>query len=428
MVANIGMTGEPSERAMLRTVMAVGFGNALEFYDFVSFSFFAIQIGHTFFPAEQTSRGLLYSLAAFGVGFVARPLGGIVIGTFGDRAGRKPAMVLSLTLMGIAIIGLALTPSYATLGIAAPSLLVGFRLLQGFALGGEVGPSTALLIEAAPPHRRGFYAALQGATQALADLIAGGVGFALSSGLSPAALDAWGWRVAFLIGGAAVPVGLYVRRRLPETLHVSGRSTTPAHRHVPARLIVLGVAMLMAATINVYVVEYMTTYAQDSLKIAANLAFGATVVNGLFGLCASPLSGLLSDRIGRKPVMLGAAVLLLVLVIPSYIAMIRLHSATVVYAATAVLGMLSASFGTLAIVTITESLPKAARSGSLSILYAVTISIFGGSTQFMIKWLIDATRSALAPAWYMTAALVIGGLAMVAWRESAPAKTRQNND
>src|SRR5271163_3521268 len=186
----------------LRSVLAVGVGNALEFFDFLTFSFFAIPIGHCFFPQSLTSHGLLYSLATFGVGFLTRPLGAVVIGIYGDRTGRRPAMVLSSALMGAAILGLVLTPSYAQIGIAAPILLVIFRLLQGFALGGEVGPSTAFLVEAAPPNRRGLYVSLQFMTQDAAVLVAGVAGFVLTTRLTPAALDAWGWRAAFLIGAA----------------------------------------------------------------------------------------------------------------------------------------------------------------------------------------------------------------------------------
>jgi len=215
----------------VRKVLTVGLGNALEFYDFLTFSYFAIQIGHTFFPQSQTSHGLLLSLATFGVGFITRPLGALVIGRYGDRVGRRPAMLWSFGLMGLAILGLALTPSSARIGIAAPILLLFFRLLQGFALGGEVGPSTAFLVEAAPLHRRGLYVALQLATQYLAGLAAGVVGLVLSGLLSPAQLDAWGWRIALLIGACVVPVGLYIRRSLPETLHSSSQiATTPRQR------------------------------------------------------------------------------------------------------------------------------------------------------------------------------------------------------
>jgi MFS family permease len=408
----------------LHKVLSVGVGNALEFYDFLTFSFFAIQIGHSFFPADQTSHGLLYSLATFGVGFLTRPLGGIVIGIYGDRVGRKPAMMLSFSLMGAALVGLALTPSYAQIGIAAPILLIVFRLVQGFALGGEVGPSTAYLIEAAPPLKRGLYVALQYATQDMAVMVAGLVGFTLSSWLTPEALDDWGWRSAFLLGTAVVPIGLYMRNSLPETLHAPEPVPVGGGRAVPVRLIVLALAMLAATTICSYVSDYITTYAQDSLKLATNAAFGATILTGLFGLTSDFLGGIASDRFGRKPVMLTGVALLAITVIPGYIAMDRWHDVAVVYGVTALLGLLQGFFTQPALVSITESLPRAVRSGALSILYALAISSFGGSTQFVIKWLIGATGSALAPAWYMTGALCVGAVAMVMVRETAPIRLR----
>lgn len=186
----------PAMPVGLGKIIAVGMGNALEFYDFLTFSFFSTQIGHCFFPNATGKRSLLYALATFGVGFAMRPLGGILIGRYGDRAGRKPAMLLSFTLMGMAILGVALTPAYTQIGVAAPVLLVLFRLMQGFALGGEVGPSTAYLIEAAPPHRRGLYVSIQYATQDCAPLVAGLVGFVLSLLLTAQQLDTWGWRSA----------------------------------------------------------------------------------------------------------------------------------------------------------------------------------------------------------------------------------------
>jgi MFS transporter, MHS family, citrate/tricarballylate:H+ symporter len=407
----------------LRKVVAVGVGNALEFYDFITFSFFAIQIGHCFFPESQTSRGLLYSLASFGVGFLTRPLGGIVIGIYGDRVGRKPAMLLSLSLMGASILGLALTPSYARIGIAAPILLVIFRLVQGFALGGEVGPSTAFLVEAAPPNRRGFYVSLQCMTQDLAVLGAGVAGFVLTSWLTPSALDMWGWRVAFLIGVAVVPIGLYIRRNLPETLHDADRRLTSIEqRRVPVRVIVLALLLIGAATIYLYGLDYITTYAQDTLHMTPAVAFGATVLIGICAAVADPVSGLLSDRIGRRPVMLGAAAVLVLLLVPAYLAMTELRSVLVVYIAIAILAALQAFFTAPALVTVTEVLPKAVRSGSLATIYAVATTVAGGSTQFAIKGLTDLTGSPLAPAWYVTGAVLIGGIAMTLMHETAPVK------
>ncbi len=410
----------------LRSVLAVGVGNALEFFDFLTFSFFAIPIGHCFFPVSLTEHGLLYSLATFGVGFLTRPLGAVVIGIYGDRAGRRPAMILSFALMGAAILGLVLTPSYAHIGVAAPILLVMFRLVQGFALGGEVGPSTAFLVEAAPPQRRGLYVSIQYMTQDVAVLAAGLAGFLLSTWLQPAALDAWGWRIAFLLGLTVVPVGLYMRHGLPETIHdLDRRVMTAEHRHVPVRLLVLALVLLMSTSIYIYGVDYITTYAQDSLHMSPTLAFGATVVIGIAAVLADPLSGLLSDRIGRKPVMLGAVVILALVLVPAYRAMIALHSTRVVYGVIAILGILQAFLTAPALVAVTESLPKAVRSGSLAILYAVAISLCGGTTQFALKAITDFTGSLLTPAWYMTGAVLLGGIAMALMQETAPLPLRK---
>src|SRR5271154_5895967 len=202
----------------LKRMVAISLGNALEFYDFMIFSFFAVQIGRVVVPAQFAARGLVYALATFGVGFFMRPLGAIVIGRYGDRRGRKPAMMWSFGLMGVSILGTALTPSYAHIGVAAPLLLLCFRLLQGFALGGEVGPITAYAAEAAPHRHRARYVSMLGTGQGLAVLCSGLIGYALARLLSPADLDSYGWRVALLLGGLVVPIGLLIRRRLPETI------------------------------------------------------------------------------------------------------------------------------------------------------------------------------------------------------------------
>jgi MFS family permease len=402
-------------------VFAVGLGNALEFYDFLTYSFFAIQIGHTFFPAQKTSHGLLFSLATFGVGFVSRPLGGVIIGAYADRVGRRPAMTFSFSLMGIAITGLALTPSYDQIGALAPILLVLFRLAQGFALGGEVGPSTAYLVEAAPPERRGLYVSLQYMTQDAAVLAAGIVGFALSSWLTPAALDAWGWRVAFLLGALVVPVGLVIRRSLPETLHASDRESPASDTaKIPRRLVVLSLMMLASMTIVLYSIDYLATYAQDSLHMTPSQGFGAIVVVGVCTMTFDPITGLLADRFGRKPVMLTATVLLMVAAIPSFALMAHTGSVIVVYAGTAVLSVLSSLAAGPTLIAITESFPKHARARTLGTLYAVAVATFGGTTQIAVKWLTDVSKSPLAPACYMTSALAVGVVAMLLMRETAP--------
>jgi len=412
-----GLDAGAGVRLPVGKAMVVGIGNALEFYDFLAFSYFAIQIGHVFFPESQTSHGLLWSLATFGIGFIPRPLGAIVIGSFGDRVGRKPAMVLSFSLMGASIVGLALTPSYAQIGIAAPLLLLTFRLVQGFALGGEVGPSTALLIESAPPGRQGLYVALQYATQGIAILSAGLVGFFVSSALSPEALESWGWRVAFLIGAAVVPVGLYIRRNLPETLHASEPlAESGPRRRISVVMIALALVMLGSNTIGTYTMNYMNTYAQDTLKLLPQVAFGATITLGVCLTVAAPIGGWLSDRIGARPVMLGSVLSMLVIAVPGYMLLNELRTAPALYSLTAVLSFLNqlACVGVMA--AIAKNLPKSARSGGIAMLYAGAVATFGGSAQFIVKLLTDVTGSPIAPAWYLTGALIIGGLAMSLFR------------
>lgn len=408
----------------LRKVLAVALGNALEFYDFQTFSFFAIQIGHTFFPASQTSHGLLLSLATFGVGFITRPLGALLIGRYGDRVGRRPALLWSFGLMGLGLLGMALTPSYARIGIAAPVLLVIFRLVQGLALGGEVGASTAFLVEAAPLNRRGYYVSLQGATQYVAGLAAGVIGFILSGILSPAQLDDWGWRIALLIGVSVIPLGLYIRRSLHETLPGPDQdAATSGQRRVGARFIVLSLLMVMAGTTTVYVVGYMNTFVQDALRLGAHFGFGATIVESLCVICAAPAAGLLSDRLGRKPVMLSGACLLLVLVVPCYVAIISWRSTATVYAITGLFGVLETVMIVPLLTTIAESLPRAVRAAGFGLVYAVSVAVFGGFTQFVIKALTDLTGNPLAPAVYLSVVLLVGGSAMLAVRESAPCRT-----
>jgi MFS family permease len=404
-----------------RQIAAIVAGNALEFYDFLTFSFFAVQIGHAFFPDQDADTKLLATLAIFGGGFVTRPLGAFVIGRWADRVGRKPAMMLSFTLMGVAIAGLALTPSRHQIGLAAPVLFLLFRLLQGFALGGEVGPTTAFLLEAAPPLRRGFYAALQFATQDFAVMVAGIVAALLSRNLAPATFDVWGWRIAFLLGAAVIPFGLMVRRGLPETLHAA-----PAGPKIPAgvwRLAILGIVMLASVTVTNYVLDYMTTFAEDTLRIAPEIAFGATIVTGLAGLVMDLASGLLSDRIGRKPVMLGTGLVYLVAIFPAFYAIVHLRSTAALLLGTGALAGLQGLYAPPILIGITEALPRRIRAGGLSLIYAIGISSVGGSTQFIVKGLITLTGSPLAPAGFMAVALAIAIAAMFGVRETAPVKT-----
>jgi MHS family citrate/tricarballylate:H+ symporter-like MFS transporter len=405
-----------------RHIAAVVVGNALEFYDFLTYAYFAVYIGRAFFPSSDPSASLLASLGTFGVGFITRPIGSLVIGRMGDRLGRKPAMVLSFSLMGVAITGLALTPSYSMIGFAAPVLVILFRMLQGFALGGEVGPTTAFLLEAAPPERRGFYTAFQYWTQNVSILLSGLVGLSLANSLSEKQLQDFGWRIAFLLGAAIVPVGLLMRRNLPETFHAAEAASerVPLRPYLP--LAILGLILLASTTIGSYIRTYMTTYAIATLHMRANVAFAATVVVGLCGVAVSLVSGTLSDRIGRKPVMLVPAILLLVSILPAFYVILHYRTTATLLGATAVLAILAEFSACPIIVWLTESLPATIRSGGVAVIYAISIAAFGGSTQYAVTWLIGKTGNPLAPAFYWTVATIVGVAAICATRESAPRK------
>jgi MFS family permease len=402
-------------------IAAVAAGNALEFYDFTTFAFFAIQIGQSFFPSSDDSGKLLLSLATFGVGFLTRPLGGVVIGNLGDRWGRKPAMLLCFGLMGLAILGLALTPSYSRIGIAAPFLVVGFRLLQGFALGGEVGPATAFLMEAAPVERRGLYVSMQFATQNLSIMAAGMVGLILSNAMSAQQLSDWGWRIAMLLGTLVVPLGFFLLNRLPETFHLDHAAPRTKITRVHLRVAVLGIFMLACGTISTYTMNYLVTYGTHTLGLPPRQAFGATVTTGLLGMLCNPIGGVASDRFGRKPVMLVAVALLLLAALPCFIAMTVFKTPLSLYAGGAVMAAFVGISLPPMLIAVSESLPQSLRSGGIGTVYALSITIFGGSAQFVVTWLIGVLHTPLAPGFYLSAATILGLAAIILMHETAPA-------
>jgi MFS family permease len=421
-----------ADRIPLKHVVAVVLGNGLEFYDFLCYAIFAVYIGHTFFPAHDASLNLLFSLATFGIGFITRPVGAMFLGGMGDRIGRKPAMLLSFTLMGVGMLGVALTPGYAQIGIAAPILLLLFRLVQGFALGGEVGPTTAYLIEAAPPQRRGFYGAFQYVSQDAAVFLTAVMGVVLASTLTPHALESWGWRCAFLAGVVIVPFGVVIRRALPETLHqaddaaLAPDATTGSFKHAHLlpylRILTCGLFILASGTIGNYVLNYMATFAMTTLHLPPNVSFGVTVVSSMTAILFLPVSGLLSDRFGRKPVMMLPYLVMVFVIMPGFWLAVHHPAAWVLYGVMGFLSFLFALSSPPVIVALTEALPMRIRSGAVATIYAFAISIFGGSTQFIVAWLIRVTGNPLAPGWYWTGAAAVGLAVMAFLPESAPIK------
>jgi MFS family permease len=413
-----------------RNVAAAVAGNALEFYDFVTYSFFAVQLGRVFFPAQSAYASLMLSLGTFGAGFAMRPIGGIVIGRMADRVGRRSAMLFALTLMGGAMLVVTVVPSYAAIGLAAPLLVVLARMAQGFALGGQVGSATAFLLEAAPPSQRGLYTAWQTASQYCAILIGGTVGIVLASVMTPAGVQAYGWRIAFGLGVVAFPFGIWLLRGVPETLHPAKGDAPPADHQsdwtlwlANRRVILLGLATLASATIFTYLTNYTTTFAETALHMSERLSFAATVVVALCAIPSALFGGWLSDRIGRWPVMVWPRVAYIVLAWPLYAWMVSSRSPVVLLSAIGALTVLGAiSFGPFA-AALTESLPRRIRGSGFGTIYSSSIAVFGGTAQLIATWLIHVTGNPLAFVWYLVASGICGAVATALMGETAPVRT-----
>ena len=302
-------TGHAQPLSRTRAIAAITIGNGLEFYDFVVYSFFATLIGRLYFPVGNATGQLLMSFATFGVGFLMRPLGGLLIGMYADRAGRKPAVALTLWLMGLSSLVFVVTPTYAQIGILAPMLVVLARLVQGFAIGGEMGASTALLLEYADDRSRGFYTSWQPFSQGLAALFGALVGLLRSNVLAPAALESWGWRLAFVIGILVIPVGLIIRRRLEET--AAPPSTREADATLPLlrehrRALVASILLMIGVASSTYIiVYYLSNYAVSVLHMPLSLGIWAACIAALVQVVLSPFAGRLADRVGRRKVVLG---------------------------------------------------------------------------------------------------------------------------
>ncbi|WP_236187337.1 citrate-proton symporter [Pseudomonas protegens] len=415
-----------------RSVFAVILGNAVEFFDFGVYATFAVMIGHTFFPSDSAFVSLMLSVTAFGVGFIVRPLGAVLIGAYADRVGRKPAMLLTLVMMAVGTGSIAILPSYESIGIAAPILLVLTRLIQGLAWGGEAGPATTYILEAAPAHKRGTYACWQVVAQGVAAMAAGTVGYTLTQVLSPEDLNSWGWRVPFVFGLLVLPIGIYIRRNLAETFHGQGEeaSTGSLVRQVfgeHRRALVLGLLILSGSTITQYFINYMTTFALTELKLPTSISMLSTLVAGAAMAVCAIAGGMLCDRFGRRTILMAPRVVLLLVLFPALQLMTEHPSPTTFLLTLAVLSGLHGMSGAALIVLLVESFPKAVRSTGFSIVYAFGVAAFGGTAQIIITWLIGTTGNPMSPVGYLLVANLVCLTAAWFAKETRPQTPGRSN-
>ncbi|AYG10843.1 MFS transporter [Pseudomonas fluorescens] len=402
----------PSPDAGRKSIFAVVLGNAVEFFDFGVYATFAVMIGHTFFPSDSAFVSLMLSVTAFGIGFIVRPLGAVLIGAYADRVGRKPAMLLTLVMMAVGTGSIAILPGYETIGIAAPILLVVTRMIQGLAWGGEAGPATTYILEAAPPHKRGTYACWQVVAQGVAAMAAGLVGYTLTKVMSPEDLNSWGWRVPFVFGLLVLPIGIYIRRNLAETFHGQGETTSTGdlvrevcgkHR----RALVLGLLILSGSTITQYFLNYMTTFALTELKLPTSISMLSTLVAGAAMAVCAVAGGMLCDRFGRRVILMTPRVVLLLILFPALQLMTEHPSPSTFLLTLALLSGLHGMSGAALIVLLVESFPKSVRSTGFSIVYAFGVAAFGGTAQIIITWLIGTTGDPMSPVWYLLIANLV---------------------
>lgn len=404
-----------------KAIVAVVIGNWLEFYDFIVYSFFAVQIGKTFFPGDDPWLSLLFASLVFWAGFITRPIGAAVLGAYADRAGRRASMTLTILLMAVGTGMLAVTPGYAVIGIYAPILLVIARLVQGFSCGGEVGPATTYLLEAASAKDRAAFTAWQGISQQFAGIMGSGLGLILAANLSAEDLDDWGWRVPFFIGILIGPVGMYIRRNLPETIekhetHSSGVAVVRNLFQKSSLAVLLGVLCILGPTISTYVSAYMTSYAITTLKLPNADGQFTTLCGYIAALAGFPIGAWFADRIGAKISILIPRLIFIAVVYQAYIMMttpgVTLEQIVLINAGLNFI--LAVSYGGL-YALLTQAFPKAVRSTGVSIAYAISVTVFGGSTQTVLTWLIATLDDPLVPAWYQIGAnlLAIVGVLLI---------------
>jgi len=406
-----------SKQTQFRLIAACSLGNALEMYDFTVYSFFALLIGKLFFPSDSPFGSLLLAVATFGIGFVMRPLGGVIIGNYADRKGRKAALTLTIGLMVAGTLCIALAPTYASAGVFGSLMILAGRLLQGFSLGGEVGAATSMLMESGGVRDRGFRVSWQLASQGAAAVLGALTGAALYAALPQASLESWGWRLPFLFGLLIAPVGFYIRANLEETHQARSHESSPMGRLLREHggTVLKGIFATTAGTAAMYlVVFFMPTYMIRVLHMPPSLSLLSGCATGITMFAVALVAGRLADRLpNRKPLVIGSLVLGVLAVYPAFWLINHYPSVPLVLCLSVLLTAIVNLGTTPLFLMLLEKLPIGVRASGISVIYSVGVTVFGGSSQFIVTWLLATTGNPMSPAFYMMACGVLSICAVV---------------
>ena len=406
----------PSDRnAKIWSVIRVSSGNFLEMYDFMVFGYYASAIGRAFFPSDNPFVSQMLSLMTFGVAFLMRPVGAIVLGAYADRHGRRAGLMLTLGLMSIGILSIACMPGYATIGLLAPLLVLVGRLLQGFSAGMELGGVSVYLSEIATPGHKGFYVSWQSGSQQLAVMFAALVGVVLSAKLPPEKMTAWGWRVPLLLGCLIIPFLFKLRRSLQETDEFKARKHRPNTAEILRSLtancavVLVGTMMVTMTTVSFYMITaYTPTFGTSVLHLANIDSLIVTLCVGASNLFWLPVMGALSDRIGRRPILLVFTVLMLITAYPAMLWLVREPSFPRLLTVELWLSFIYGSYNGAMVVFLTEIMPIDVRTSGFSLAYSLATAVFGGFTPAISTYLIHLTGNRAVPGLWLSLAAAIG--------------------
>lgn len=411
------------DHTRVRALIAAVIGTVLEWYDFVVYGFLAVTISRLFFPPSDDTVALLLTVATFGVGFVMRPVGAVVLGAYADAAGRRRALSVTVLLMALGTGLMGFAPTYADIGWWAPGIIVSARLIQGFSAGGELGGATAFMIEHARENARGLTASWQQACQAGALLFGSLIGAAVTGLLTKTELDSWGWRLPFLLGLLIGPVGFYIRNKIDESPAFvrlgAARAKSPVLQVLrnQGRQVACGFGLTIVWTVCTYFfLIYMPTYASRQLGLQQSSALLANSI-ALFALLVFvPIFGGLSDRVGRRPFLIVGASGIFVLSYPLIAILSAYPSVSTFLVVQVTMALLMAIYTGPAPAAIAELYPTNVRSTGLSIAYNFAVTLFGGFAPFIATWLIATTGNNLAPAYYVMISAAISSFTLLAMR------------